>query len=230
MSRTLKSAFLVLGFVLAVSGIGFAQTAGGTDGGDPGTKVIRVGVLMPDVDIQAAEGEVSPGEALRSTYAALMNSESIELIALESKLTSLAIDEAVKNECDYILNLSLKQIVKKSGGGLFGRVLRDAGNQATYEASSKVPYGGNTGTRIARTTVRSTIINTGYTMSNMSVAIKKNDKFTLNYGLVTVEGRTASTKEYEAKAKSSNDDTLIMGLIETSANDIAKYIIENRPQ
>lgn len=231
MIRNVKSVVLSLTFVFSLALVSLAQTAGDEIvKGDPGSKVIRVGVVMPKVDIKAAEGEVAPGEALRATYAALLNSEVIELIALDSKLASLALTEAAKHECDYILNLSLNQIVKKSGGGLFGKVMRDAGNRATYEASTKVPYGSNTGTRIARTTARSTIINTGYTMSNMSVKVKKNDKFILNYGLMTAKGKTVSEKEYEAKAKKKNDDKVLMGLIETSANDIAKFIVDNRPQ
>ena len=231
MIRNLKSAVLVFTFLFSLAVTGLSQTAGGeVVTGNRGSKVIRVGVVMPKVDIKATEGEVAPGEALRATYAALLNSEVIELIALDSKLATLALTEAAKHECDYILNLSLNQIVKKSGGGLFGRVLRDAGNQATYEASSKVPYGGNAGTRVARRTARSTIINTGYTMSNMSVKVKKNDKFVLNYGLMTAKGKTVSDKEYKAKAKKKNDDKILMGLIESSANDIAKFIIDSRPQ
>jgi len=207
-----------------------AQEATDVDEGDPGSKVIRVGVLLPKVDLKDAQGEVSPEEALRSSYASLLNSDAFELVALESKLTTLALEEAEGLECDYILKLSLVQVSKKSGGGIFGRVLRDTGKRATYEASTKVPYGGGTGERIARTTARSAIINTGYTMSNMTVEIKKNDKFTLNYGLTTSKGKNVADKEFEAKAKQNNDDSVLMSLIEESANDIATVLLANRAQ
>lgn len=231
MKRHGNSAVLALAFILIFAFSVFPQVAGdANNNGDPGNKVIRVGVIMPKVELTDAKGEVEPGEALRNTYAALLNSGTIELVALEAKLTALAIDEAAQLECDYILNLSLKQEEKKSGGGLFGKVLRDTGNRATYEAATSVPYGGSTGERIARTTAQSAIINTGYTMSNMSVQVKKNDQFSLNYGLSTGKGQSVSEKAYEAKAKKNNDDSVIMGLIEKSANDIATVIIENRAQ
>ncbi len=222
--------FLIFAIVLVFSAVSFSQTAGDANTGDSGAKVIRVGVLLPKVDLRDAKGEVDPAEALRSTYAALLNSEAIELVALDAKLTALAIEEAGKLECDYILSVSLKQEEKKSGGGLFGRVVRDTGNRATWEAASKVPYGGGTGERIARTTAQSAIINTGYTMSNVSVEVKKNDEFSLNYGLSTAKGESVSDKDFEAKAKKNKDDTVIMGLIEESANDIAKAILANRAQ
>ena len=207
-----------------------AQVAGDDDEGDPGNKVIRIGVLMPEVQLTDAKGELEPGEALRSTYAALMNSEKIELVKLDSKLSALAISEAKKLECDYILKVNLSQKTKKSGGGIFGRVIRDTGNRATYEASTKVPYGGNTGTRIARTTARSAIIRTGYTMSNMSIKVRKNDEFKIAYTLSTGEGKSVKDEELKAKAKKKNDDKVLLNLIEKSANNIATVIIERQEQ
>ncbi len=231
MKKYANCTIIAFTFILTLALSVFSQVAGDANkSGDPGNKVIRVGVVMPKVELKDAKGEVEPGEALRNTYAALLNSETIELVALDARLTALAIDEAVKSNCDYILNVTLKQEEKKSGGGLFGRVIRDTGNRATYEAAISVPYGGGAGERIARTTAQSAIINTGYTMSNMTVEIKKNDEFSLNYGLTTAKGEEISGKDYEAKAKKNNDDKVIMNLIEESANDIAKSLIANRAQ
>lgn len=231
MRSIIKAPVIWFSFALLFSAAAFGQDAGDVvKSGDPGTKVIRVGVVIPKVQLTDAKGEVEPGEALRSTYAALLNSPTIELVALDSKLASLALEEAGNLECDYLLNVNLKQEASKSGGGLFGRVLRDTGNRATYEASSSVPYGGGTGGSIARTTARSAIINTGYTMSNMTVKIKKNDKFLLNYALISANGQQVKDNNFEAKAKKKNDDAVLMGLIEESANDIAKAILANRDQ
>ncbi|NNE66819.1 MAG: hypothetical protein HKN33_09655 [Pyrinomonadaceae bacterium] len=230
MKRFKLLALISMFTALSLGSTVFAQEGGDIQKGDPGSKVIRVGVVLPKVELVDAKGEVEPGEALRSTYASLLNSDVFELVALKSRLASLALAEAEKLECDYILNVSLKQVTKKSGGGLFGRVLRDTGNRATWEASTKVPGAGSTGGRIARTTARSAIINTGYTMSNMSIKVRKNDKFTLNYGLITGKGKTVADKEFEAKAKKKNDDTVLMGLIEESANDIAEVLLAARAQ
>ena len=153
------SVLIISGF-LAGSAMAQEQTAGDVRG-DGGTKVTKIGILMPKVVLKEATGEVSPAEALRNTYGALLNSDSIEIVAIGARLTSLAIEEAAKKNCDYLLNISLVQERKKRGGGLFGRIARDTGKRATWETANKVPYGRSTGGRIARTTARSTIINTG---------------------------------------------------------------------
>lgn len=211
--------------VFSLSVFTFGQTAGETAKGDEGTKVIRIGVVMPKVELADANGEVEPGAALRNTYAALINAETIQIVPLEARLTTLALDEAAKKECDFILNLSLIQEIAKSGGGaLFGKIARDTGRRATWEASSTVPYGGGTGERIARTTAQSAIINTGYTMSNMTYKVKKSDKFVLDYLLTTAKGETILENTIDAKAKKNNDDKVLLGLIEQSANEIVLAI------
>lgn len=210
--------------------VAFAQDAGDIDT-DGGSKVIRIGVLLPKVQLREATGEVDPAVALRNTYGALLNGDTYEVVALDSKLTSLVLDEAKKKSVDYILNVDLEQIIKKKGGGLFGKIARDTGRRATWETSRKVPYGGGTSGRIARTTARSAIINTGYTMSNMSVEVKKNDKFKLQYNLTKTEtGKVFHANEIEAKATKKNKDALLMSIIETSANDMVVALKEQMPQ
>lgn len=208
----------------------FAQDEAGEIVSNSGSKVMRIGILMPKVKLNEATGEMEPEEALRNTYAVLLNSDLFEVIALESKLTTLALNEATKKNCDYILNVDLEQIEKKSGGSKwFGKVARDAGNRATYETARKVPYGSGAGERIARSTAQSAIINTGYTLSDMTVEIKENDKFILNYNLTTAKGDAFYSNKIETKAKKNNDDVL-MKLIEQSGEDIVKVLLKNLPQ
>ncbi len=215
------AALIMLVFCFQVST--FAQTAGNV-GEDRGSKVIRIGVLLPKVQLAEASGEISPEEALRSTYAALMNSDSFQLVALNSRLTSLALDEAKKRECDYILNVDLNQEEKKSGGGLFGKVLKDTASRTTYDAARRVPTGSGTGERIVSNAAQDAIIGTGYTMSNMAVTVKKNDKFVLDYNLtITESGSVVHTNKIESKAQKNNDPVL-MEMIEQSANDLVSVL------
>jgi len=204
--------------------IGFGQDAGDVNEGGKGIKVIRIGVVMPRVKLKEATGEIDPSAALRNTYAVLLKSETTEIIALDARLSSLALEEAAKKECDYILNLSLDQKEKKKGGGMFGRVVRSTGKRATYETASKVPYGGGAGERVARTAAHSAIINTGYTISNMNIKVTKSDKFTLVYNMITAKGKNVLNKTITGKAKKNNDDKVLMGLIEESGNDIISAI------
>jgi len=221
-SRNLLAIFtLILGLTFAAT----AQTAGEAEKGDQGTKVTRVGVLMPKVNLVEAKGDMEAGAALRNTYAVLLNSETIQVVALDSRLASLALEEAKTKNIDYILNLSLVQEQKKKrGGGLFGRIARDTGRRATWETANKVPYGGSTGGRIARTTARSAIINTGYTLSRMKIKIKKSDKFILDYAMTDAKGESLLAKTIEAKAKKKNDDQVLIKMFEESGEEIVKTL------
>lgn len=230
LSKLFLSYFAILAFIFCLNFIALAQGSAGDTDAEKGTKIIRIGVLLPKVQLTEATGDVEPEEALRNSYAALMNSDQFEVVALESKLTSLALEEAKKKSIDFILNLDLTQEEKKSGGGLFGSVVRSAGVTATNEAANKVPYGGGTGERVARTAAQTAIINTGYTMSNMSVTVKKNDKFMLDYNLTSASnGNVIHTNKLVAKAKKNNDPVL-MNLIEESANDLVTVLKKNLPQ
>ncbi len=222
MNKFSKNILIAAISILFLGVFAFGQVAGDVkeEDGDKGSKVIRVGVVMPRVTLKEATGEVDPGAALRNTYAALLNSETIQLVPLDARLTTLALEEAAKKECDYILNLSLIQEEKKRGGGMFGRIARRTGRRATWEAAHKIPGAGSAGGRVARTAARSTIIDTGYTMSSMSVKVKKSDKFILDYFMTTAKGKKVLEKSINAKAKKNNDDKVLIGLIEKSANDI----------
>ncbi len=214
---------LILLFALSV--FSFGQIAEDAPKGDEGSKVTRIGVVMPKVKLKEAKGEIEPGAALRNTYAALINGETLQIVALDANLTSLALEEAARKEVDFILNLNLNQETGKSGGGgIFGAIARDTGRRATWEAAGNVPYGGGTGERIARTAAQSAIINTGYTISNMSYEVKKSDKFILEYFLTDVKGKTILEKSIDGKAKKNNDDKVVLDLIRESANEIVLAI------
>ncbi|MFV0389384.1 MAG: hypothetical protein ACK5NT_11590 [Pyrinomonadaceae bacterium] len=202
-----------------------AQSGDDTQKGDGGSKIIQIGVLMPTVSLKKATGDIPPEEALRNSYAALLNSDSVQVVPLDARLTSLALEEARNKKIDYILNLNLTQEQKKSGGGIFGRVIRDVGESATWETAGQVPGSRTAGGTVARTAARSAIINTGYTLSNVTIEIKKNDKFTLAYNLTSIDGKSVLEDSIEVKAKKSNDDKLLTDMVTQSAEAIAKAVI-----
>ena len=228
---------LLISLALSITTFGQEQTAGdadppeqGTAGevkADGGAKVMRIGVLMPKVKLRNAKGEVSAEEALRNSYAVLIDSDLFEVVPLDARLTTLALREAKKKACDYILNIDLSQ--KKGRSSMFGKVLRDIGNRTSYETSRKVPYGRTAGGRIAGTTARSVIRNTGANMSSMAVQINKNDKFTLEYNMTTATGDAFHKNKITAKAKKNNDDVLTR-MLEQSGEDIIKTLIKVLPQ
>lgn len=189
--------------------------------------VIRIGMILPKVSLTEATGNVDAPTALRNSYAALINSDSYEVVALDAQLMVLAVEEAQKLDCDYILSVDLEQEEKKKGGGLFGKVLGATGRQVTNEVGNTVPFGGSTATkRVVNTAARTAIINTGYTLSDMSVKINKNDKFTLEYNLADDRGKTVFSNTQKAKAK-SNNDTVLSEIIEQSITDLVTFTRRN---
>ena len=81
--------------------------------------VIRIGLLMT--------------EALRNSFASHLNGPGIEVVTLQVRQPSQAMEEARKNECDYVLLASTT--VKKGGGSMFGRAI---GNIAGSTAASAI--------------------------------------------------------------------------------------------
>ncbi|MGI8544316.1 MAG: hypothetical protein ACR2MD_12700 [Aridibacter sp.] len=224
MKRSIRNLFSVFSILFISLFFVIQASAQGEDvKGDAGTRITKIGILLPEVKLMEATGDISPEEALRNTYAVLLKSDTFEFVAIDSRLTSLALEEAVKKECDYLLDVSLIQEQKKSGGGLFGKIARDTARRATWETANSVPYGGSTGGRIARTAARSSIINTGYTISNMNIKIKKKDKLTLDYKLSTAKGEKLLDKKIEEKAGSDTDD-LLMKMLEKSGEDLVAFL------
>jgi hypothetical protein len=98
---------------------------------------------MPKAQMTA--GDSAPAAAaLRNTFAAYLNSPNIELVALNARLPSQALEEAKQSNCDYVLYVSLTQ--KQGGGGMFGKAL---GNIAS-SAVGHLPGGRNAGEAAAR--------------------------------------------------------------------------------
>ena len=185
-TKYLQSFFWILTIFLCLNTLAFGQE-GEDKPTDAGTKVLKVGILLPDVKLKDAQNEKDLALALRNTYAVLLKADTVQIVALEGQDTTFSLGEAAKKECDYIISLGLSQTKKRSKspfGSVFDRVKQRTGERATIEAARNVPRGGGTGEKIARTAAQTAIIDTGFTLSSIDIKIKKKDKFYLNYKIV----------------------------------------------
>ena len=175
--------------------------------------VTRIGVVMPKAQMTAGDS-AQAAAALRNTFASYLNSPSIELVALNARLPSQALEEAKQSGCDYVLHASLTQ--KKGGGGMFGKAL---GNIAS-SAIGHLPGGSNAGEAAAR----SVAVTSVYTAADVSRTVKSKDELTLEYKLESTDAaRPGVANSAKAKAKSDGED-IFTPLVEKAAQAVVDAI------
>lgn len=169
---------------------------------------VRIGIVTPKAQMSAG-GATEAAEAVRNTFADYLNGPTLEVVALNARLPSQALEEAKQSQCDYVLYTSLTQKKGGGGGGMFGRAL---GNIAGA-AAGHIP-GGNTAGEAA---ARSVAITTVYTTANIANSVKAKDELSLDYKLEATNGaKPGLASTAKAKAKSDGEDVLTP-LIEKAA-------------
>lgn len=183
-----------------------------TTGGPKKAGVVRMGLIMPKV--QMSSGEVGQAaEALRGNFATYLKGPNIEVIPLSARLASQATEEARQSECDYVLYLSMS--VKKGGRSMFGRAIGDIAGSA-----AGIPVGGSATTAAARSAAISGV----YTTAVIVSSIKAKDEVTLQYKLEPLDrSRQQSANTVKAKASQDNED-VVTNLIEKAAGEVVATV------
>ena len=192
-----------------------ASTAGMSNTSTPKKAgVIRIGLILPTVQMNAGNA-AQAAEALRNSFAGYLNGPTIEVVTLSARLPSLALDEARKSECDYVLSASMT--VKKGGGAsMFGRAI---GNIAG-SAAGHIPGGGSASTGAARSAAIAGV----YTTAAIANSIKAKDEVSLEYKLDHVETtKTSVTSKDKAKASEDGED-VISPLVQKAAQAIVAAV------
>jgi len=177
--------------------------------------VIRIGVAT------VKTGAVGEGIAAPDLAAAVQNSlqdylkvPNVEVVILETKLTSAIDAEAKEKECDLVLYANVAH--KKGGGGGFGMF-----KAVAPVLSSVVPMAGMAGVAGAVAgSVASTAI---MTAANVSGNVKAKDELTLDVKLNKIDGSAALAKQVKVKAKSNGED-IISAAVEQAAQAIVDSI------
>lgn len=171
----------------------------------------RIGIVSPKANLIDVSG-TEAADAVQNTFYELMKSGTTEVVAIEARLPIQVASEAKQKGIQYILYSTLTQKRTKSGGGLFGKIT----NRVANTVSRNIPYGNNTGERIARDVAAETLI----TVSTLANTIKAKDELTLEYKLVSVgDSKTLVSNSIKEKAKENGED-IITGMIEKAANEV----------
>jgi hypothetical protein len=113
------SGFLTL--LLLTSAAASAQT----DGANRARGAIRIGVAPSQAQLgQGNNTQGDYGTAIRNSIVLLMSGPAVDIIPLESHLAMQLHAEAVQKQCDYVLYSNV--VVKRGGGGGFGKMLKMA--------------------------------------------------------------------------------------------------------
>lgn len=175
--------------------------------------VIRIGIVTPRVT-SAGGGRSGNSEAssLRETFSSFLAGSNIETIDLKARLEGLALTEAHRRECDFVLYTTLirKRSSPSSGGGPLNSIMGGG-------VGSKVP-GSRTAQDIASEAGRVSGVLAGFARAN--------DEITFEYKLVTsVGGRPVAAKATKQKVKKDNEDVLTP-MIESAAQAIVDVTIK----
>ena len=151
--------------------------------------------------------------AVQNTFAEYLKVPNVEVVQLETKLTSAVAAEAQQKECDVVLYVTVSH--KKGGGGfgMFGKALGSAVAQTGFG------HTGSTAGNIAANVAARTVVSA----SSMSSQVKAKDEITLEAKLDRVGGASALAKVFKAKAKQNGDD-IISQVIEQAAEAIVAAI------
>ena len=180
----------------------------------------RIGIVSPKaalVDVSGTEA----ADAVQNTFYELMKSGTVDVVAIEARLPIQVAPEAKQKGIQYILYSTLTQKRTKSGGGMFGKLT----NRVTGTVSRNIPYGNDTGERIARDVATEALI----TASSMANTIKAKDELTLEYKLVSVgDSKTLVSNSVKETAKENGED-IITKMIETAANEVLTKLAGSSP-
>jgi hypothetical protein len=172
--------------------------------------VIRIG--LTSVKVSAVGEHLTAADlaaAIQNTLGEYLKGTNIEVVQLESKLSSAVESEARQKECDYILYANVSH---KKGGGGFGML-----SSMVAQGVSSVGYG--TGSRVG-SVVGQVAAQSIITASTMSANVKSKDEITLEVKMNAPGGSAAVlTKQAKAKAKSDGED-IITPVVEQIAQAI----------
>lgn len=178
--------------------------------------VIRIGLAA--VKTGAVGDAISAADlaaAVQNTIASYLKVPNIEVVNLESRLSSALAAEAKQKECDYVIYTNVSH--KKGGGGGFGGVFGQALGSAIGQTG--IGHTGSVTGNLAGQVATQSIVSA----TSVSSSVKSKDEITLDLKLNKPDGTAALAKVYKVKAKSNGDD-IISQIIEQASEEIVRVI------
>jgi hypothetical protein len=175
-----------------------------------------IAIALPAV--QGVEGSaVEVGNAVRELFTSYLAGPAIRVVALDVRLASQAPAEAQQKGCGHVLTATLTR--KRSGGGMFGRILGQAGSSVAWQ----IPGGG-----VGAAVVRGVAVAGAAAVSDLASTTKAKDEMTLEYRVTSTDGR-AVLKPKDEKLKASFDrEDLLTPLVQRASESIVAALSSSR--
>ena len=189
------------------------HTVGAWERLSPGEQTC-IAIVLPSVEgIEGNATEV--GALLRDLFGSYLTGPSLQVVPLQARLASQAMEEAKQGNCRHVLTATLS---RKRGGGAFGRVL----GQAAGTASWSIPGGGTVGSAV----VRGAAIGTAQAVAGLAASTRAKDEMQMEYRVSSPTGTTElGPKSDKLKAKVDGED-LLTPLVEKAAETIVGTLVK----
>ncbi|MBV9301935.1 MAG: hypothetical protein JOY62_08695 [Acidobacteriaceae bacterium] len=177
--------------------------------------VVRIGIVMPKMQLGQGPQDPSAGEPMRNILAQYLTGPSIEVTSIGALLPQQIEAEATANRCDYLVYSSLTQ--KKSGGGL--GFLKGASGMA-----GMIPMLGGASAAMGAVTAAATAATAAQQAASLSSGIRAKSEVVVAFH-VKAAGSSSPvlSKSISAKATADGED-IISPLIEQEATAIMAQV------
>ncbi len=171
-----------------------------------------IAIVTPSV--QGVGGNAADfGSSVRDLFASYLKGPSIQVIQLQSRLVSQAMEEARQHKCDHVLTST---VTRKRGDGKLGRVM----GQAAGTASWAIPGGGTTRSAIAR----GAAIGTAQAVATLATTTRAKDEMQLEFRVSSPAGVVAVGPKTEKRKATVDGEDLLTPLVEKVSETVAGTI------
>ncbi len=177
---------------------------------------IRIGIVAVKTKLGQDDSGQEASEAIRGQWISYLSGPTVEVVAIEARISVQINIEAEQKGCDFVLYSSLS---KKSKLSIFGNLIK----VVVPVLTSQIPTSGNADPNNSDVnTTQQTVTQAGTDIANNMIAAKTvaKDVITLDFNLMAVNGATPTLKNsLKAKAKSDGED-VFSPLIEQAAGEV----------
>jgi len=176
-----------------------------------------IAIVLPAV--QGVEGSATDvGTAIRELFSSYLTGPSMQVVALEARLQSQAVEEAKQKGCANLL-IATATRKRSSGGGMLGKVIGQAGSNMAWQ----LPVGGVTGA-----VTRGAAMAGAQAVTEVASGTRAKDEMKLEYRVTASDGRVV-LKPREEKLKASVDgEDLLTPLVQRASESIAAAVSSSR--
>ena len=173
-----------------------------------------IAIVAPSV--RGFEGNSADVAALvRDLFASYLTGPSIQIVPLQARLASQAMEEARQQNCGHVLTATLQG---KRGGGTLGKVI----GQAAGTAAWYIPGGGT----VKSAVTRGVAVSTAQAVATFASNTRAKDEMRLEYRVSSPAGAVeVGPKTEKLKAKVDGED-LLTPLVEKASESIVATIVK----